>query len=63
MNFKEQYISGACGIDYLDECIEGWHADLENTQSLHAYLGLSEKEYAVFLKGGNIEELLSPNPS
>ena len=58
LNFKEQFISGLCGIDYLDKCAEAWHAAPEDGQELYEHLGLSEKEYADYLKTGNIEEIL-----
>ena len=50
MNFKEQYLSGLCGIDHIDACIEQWHQLPEDGVRLTDYLGLTQQEYDVFLQ-------------
>ena len=50
MNFKEQYLSGLCGIDHIDACIEQWHRLPEDGVRLTDYLGLTQQEYDVFLQ-------------
>lgn len=62
MNFKQMYLHGQCGIDYIDKCIETWHTAPEDGVSLHDFLGLTEQEYSIFVqqgeKGAVFERLL-----
>lgn len=57
MNFKEQYLSGLCDIGHIDDCVEAWHSAPENGVGLVEYLGLTEQEYAEWLKNGDDETL------
>ena len=50
MNFKERYLSGLCGLDDIEKYIERWHTQPEDGMSLTDYLGLTEREYNVFLQ-------------
>ena len=50
MNFKEMYLSGLCGMEYMDTCVEQWHGIQEDGVSLREYLGLTEHEYEVYLQ-------------
>lgn len=50
MNFKEQYLSGLCGIDHIDAYIKQWHQLPEDGVGLIDYLGLTQQEYDVFLQ-------------
>lgn len=52
MNFKVRYLSGLCGIDDINRSVEVWHKLPEHDVGLTAYLGLTEDEYAVFLRDG-----------
>lgn len=52
MNFKELYQNGLCGLDYIETCTEQWHQSTDKSQTLQAYLGLSEEEYALFVRTG-----------
>ena len=58
LNFKERFISGLCGVDQLGDCVKSWHSAGENKQPLHAYLGLTEQEYALYATGGDLESAL-----
>lgn len=53
MNFKEQYLCGLCAFDYIEDCIEEWHERAENGAGLVEHLGLTEQEYAAWLKCGD----------
>lgn len=50
VNFKEMYLSGLCGMEYMDTCVEQWHGIQEDGVSLREYLGLTEHEYEVYLQ-------------
>ena len=51
MNFKEKYLLGLCGLETIEDCTERWHQLPEQSMGLVEYLGLTEREYAVFLQG------------
>ena len=51
MTFKEQYLSGLCDIDHIEACTAEWRAlPDDGPGGLREYLGLSEREYSVFLQ-------------
>ncbi|MBR0312583.1 MAG: DNA primase [Oscillospiraceae bacterium] len=50
MNFKQQYLHGHCKIEQIDSFIEKWRNAHEEGVSLREYLGLTDEEYAVFLR-------------
>ena len=52
LSFKEQYLSGLCGLDYIEVCVEEWHRLPADGISLRKHLGLTEQEYDIFLKTG-----------
>ena len=51
-SFKEQYLSGQCGIEEIKVCTDVWHQLNDCCVSLREYLGLTEPEYEVFLQSG-----------
>ena len=50
LTFKEQYLSGLCGLDHIESCTEEWHKLPDDGITLRDYLGLTEREYNVFLQ-------------
>ena len=50
MTFKEQYLSGLCGLSHIEVCTEEWHKLPDDGIGLRDYLGLTEREYDVFLQ-------------
>ncbi len=58
LNFKEKFLSGQCGFDHIDDCIEAWHNGPEEDKPLHEYLGLTEQEYYEYLRGEDLEKRL-----
>lgn len=50
MNFRQRLMYGLCEFDAIDDEIEEWHECTECDCELHEYLGLSEEEYASFLR-------------
>lgn len=58
MDFKQQYLSGLCGFDHIEDCTEAWHKGPENGIGLVEFLGLTEQEYENWLKDGSGETLL-----
>lgn len=53
MNFKQSYLNGLCGMEFVDNCIEQWHSGGQHEISLSEYLGLTEDEYEIFCREGN----------
>lgn len=53
MNFKQSYLNGLCGVEFVDNCIEQWHSGRQQEISLSEYLGLTENEYEIFCREGN----------
>lgn len=51
--FKDDYVQGKIPFEKLDDEVGLWHKGSSNL-SLREYLGLSEEEYAVFLKGDSL---------
>ena len=50
LTFKEQYLSGLCGLDHIEACTEEWHQLPDDGVGLRDYLGLTEHEYDVYLQ-------------
>lgn len=50
LTFKEQYLSGLCGLSHIEACTEEWHSLPDDGICLRDYLGLTEREYDVFLQ-------------
>lgn len=50
--FKIRFLHGACKFDEIDDYIEAWHTGPDTGVSLQQFLGLSEQEYAYFMKHG-----------
>lgn len=50
MNFRQRLMYGLCEFDAIDDEIEEWSESTEHDCELHEYLGLSEEEYASFLR-------------
>ena len=50
MNFKQQYLHGRCEIGEINGFIEAWHNASEDGVKLPEYLGLTDEEYAVFMR-------------
>lgn len=48
-NFITNCINGYSLVDEIHDFIDTWHESDSNLE-LHAYLGLSQKEYALFLE-------------
>jgi len=59
MNFRDQFLSGKCGVEATYYYVEKWHTE-ENCQSLPDFLGLTEQEYGVYVREGQsaLEKLL-----
>ncbi len=60
MPFKEQYLTGMCDVDHVDDKVEEWHRTPGIKQELSEYLGLTEEEYYIFVCEGNqlLQEIL-----
>ncbi len=60
MNFKEKYLRGLCGFDYIHDCIEAWHTQDTGGMGLSRYLGLTDTEYGTLCSKGEavLERLL-----
>lgn len=50
MDFKEAYLHGLCKIEHIESCIEQWHQLPNDDIGIADYLGLTEREYNVFLQ-------------
>lgn len=53
MNFRTRFVCGLCAFDAISEEIAAWHDRDADSSTLHDYLGLSEQEYARFLRDGD----------
>ena len=53
MTFKELFQTGQCSISAIDAWVEIWHKEKVARQSLQDLLGLTDKEYRVWLMQGN----------
>ena len=53
MNFRTRFVCGLCAFDAISEEIAAWHDRDTDSSTLHDYLGLSEQEYARFLRDGD----------
>jgi hypothetical protein len=49
MTFRDKLIAGDVTIRDIDDFIDTWHASSQNCP-LHEFLGLSQEEYAEWLK-------------
>ncbi len=38
----------------IDDLVERWHSDMEDTRLLHEYLGMSREEYAEWMRGSSL---------
>lgn len=54
VTFKERYLSDLCDFAYIGDCVELWHRLPENSVGLREYLGLTEQEYTLFTKNGDV---------
>ena len=52
VTFKERYQSGLCDLNEIESFTEQWEKAEGCTQSLREYLGLTEFEYATYLRDG-----------
>lgn len=57
MTFKEQYLSGLCAFDHIDDCIVRGHKQAGDDAGLREYLGLDAEEYGLLLQVGGDREL------
>ena len=53
MNFRTRFVCGLCSFDAISEEIAAWHERNTGSSTLHDHLGLSEQEYARFLRDGD----------
>lgn len=53
MNFRTRFVCGLCSFDAISEEIAAWHERNIGSSTLHDHLGLSEQEYARFLRDGD----------
>ena len=53
MNFRTRFVCGLCSFDAISEEIAAWHERNICSSTLHDHLGLSEQEYARFLRDGD----------
>lgn len=53
MNFRTRFVCGLCSFDAISEEIAAWHERNTGSSTLHDHLGLSEQEYAHFLRDGD----------
>ena len=56
MTFKERYQSGLCELDAIESCVQQWEEAKDCTIPLREYLGLTDLEYAAYLKGDDNED-------
>ena len=54
MDFRTRFVCGLCSFDAISEEITAWHDRDTDSSTLHDYLGLSEQEYARFLRDGDV---------
>ena len=47
MTFKEQYLSGMCNLDYVDQCMREWRLGPGNGVHLKDFMGLTDEEYGL----------------
>lgn len=50
MTFKDQYLNGLCDLEDMETHIEQWEQSPSSKLPLREYLGLTEFEYAAYLK-------------
>lgn len=53
INFRTRFVCGLCSFDAISEEIAAWHERNTGSSTLHDHLGLSEQEYARFLRDGD----------
>ena len=53
MNFRTRFVCGFCSFDAISEEIAAWHERNTGSSTLREHLGLSEQEYARFLRDGD----------
>ena len=53
INFRTRFVCGLCSFDAISEEIAAWHERNTGSSTLHDHLGLSEQEYAHFLRDGD----------
>lgn len=53
MSFREQFISGKCNLEALEEWVNIWHSGVAEDGPIQDFLGLSNEEYQVWLSQGN----------
>ena len=53
ISFRTRFICGLCTFDAISEEIAAWHEQEADSGTLYDYLGLSEQEYARFLRDGD----------
>lgn len=53
IDFRTQFIRGLCTFNTISEEIAAWHECRNGSKPLHVHLGLSEQEYACFLRDGD----------
>jgi len=58
LNYKDAVLGGLCNADDIEDYISEWHNGAGEGQALHEYLGLTEQEYALFLRTGEMEPIL-----
>lgn len=53
IDFRTQFIRGLCTFNTISEEIAAWHECRNGSKPPHVHLGLSEQEYACFLRDGD----------
>lgn len=51
MNFKDQFLTGRCGISHIRDCIRLWEEDNRCGISQAEFLGLDAQEFAAYQRG------------
>lgn len=60
MTFKEKYLNGLCEFHEIDACVSHWHEHSVGKECLSSFLGLTEPEYAAYLRSNTeLQRLLN----
>jgi hypothetical protein len=58
--FIDLCLSGEVVMDEIDDLVDEWHQDGGSTESLHAFLGMTAEEYALWVeKPGSLRLILA----
>ena len=52
MTFEEKYLNGLCAFSDVDVYVQQWHEQEDISATLPAFLGLTDQEYAAYVRSG-----------